>query len=56
MQRGLSARFESLEQRHPRRHRALALAGLTVFSIGVCVGQIVSPGFVDPAIGEQDVA
>ncbi|KAI7846420.1 hypothetical protein COHA_000130 [Chlorella ohadii] len=50
MQRGLSARFEALERAHPRRHRALALAGLTVFSLGVCIGQIISPGFVDPAI------
>ena len=53
MQRGLSARFEALERQHPRRHRALALGGLVVCSIGVCTGQIVSPGFVDPAIGEQ---
>ncbi len=52
LQRGLSARFEGLAQQRPRLHRALALAGLVVFSVGVATGQVVAPGFVDPSIGE----
>ncbi len=51
LERGMSARFERLEQRQPRLYRSLALAALTTaFACGF-VGQISAPGLVDPSIG-----
>ncbi|KAI7835570.1 hypothetical protein COHA_010531 [Chlorella ohadii] len=50
LERGMSARFERLEQRQPRLYRSLALAALTTaFACGF-VGQISAPGLVDPSI------
>ena len=51
LQRGMSARFERVEQQRPLLYRSLALAALTTaFACGF-VGQISAPGLVDPSIG-----
>lgn len=46
LQRGLSKRFEQLEQHSPALYQALALGGLTVAVTAGTAGQIIAPGFV----------